>query len=217
MIKNVAQAWSEHVNYSDAHECIFIHIPKNAGTSIARFLGLKVTSHLTLAELAETTFFKHNQNTPIFAIVRHPLTRFLSLYNYARMDISYYHNNIEPEKGLYGAHADYIRLRHSSIDEAIDLLVEGKLTHSRRWNHWQPQVRWIQCSDESLNQKVRLIRQEHLAIDMGKLFGKEMPELPHLNTSPSPIMMPNIGPDQLAKLAGFYCEDLSRLSYTLSC
>ncbi len=129
-------------NISLDNQFIFIHIPKNAGTSIARTLGLKVTSHHTSQEIANLIGNKY-QDFFKFCFVRNPWDRFLSLYNYARLKESYYHSAINPEKALYGKHLDYDLLSSASLKECAYYLMEGKLKHDHCWNQWNPQYTWI--------------------------------------------------------------------------
>lgn len=137
------------INVSHRYGVIFIHIPKNAGTSVAQALDLKESSHHTARQIKKICpeefdrFFK-------FSFVRNPWDRFLSLYNYARLDESAYHSSIRPEKALYGKHRDYDLLRSASLQECALYLVEGKLQHDEGWNHWMPQAQWITNDDGKL-------------------------------------------------------------------
>lgn len=128
------------INYKDG--ILFIHIPKNAGTSVANALEFKSTSHITASEILyqNPALLK---NSFSFCIVRNPFERFLSLYYYAKLEKSYYHDNINPQKSLFGKHEDYGILKNSSIEKCARLLIENKLVHDRSWNHWLPQHTWI--------------------------------------------------------------------------
>lgn len=129
------------------HNClgkiIFIHIPKNAGTSVARSLGFENTTHAKSWEIQRDYGKRYLKDKFVFAIVRNPIDRFLSLYNYSRMEISDYHNNLEPENSIYGKHFDFEILKNSSLKECANLLKKGLLKHDANWNHWEPQYTWI--------------------------------------------------------------------------
>lgn len=64
---------------------IFIHIPKNAGTSIIKAMGLKnMLMDKTVGEYKET--YKDYWNDYLkFTVVRDPIDRFISAYKFARM------------------------------------------------------------------------------------------------------------------------------------
>lgn len=119
-------------------KAVFIHIPKNAGTSIYQGLGLKQENmkHWTAAEFQiylgarYKEFFK-------FAFVRHPWERFLSNYWYARMTHSFHH---DPQR----EHKDLNLLRKASILDCANYLMAGKLCHGRKvYTHWSPQYHWL--------------------------------------------------------------------------
>ena len=65
------------------YNCIFIHIPKNAGTSINLTLyGKKETRHLGMLKILR--YFKRDEfeNAFKFAIVRHPMDRLISSFHH---------------------------------------------------------------------------------------------------------------------------------------
>ncbi|MCT8340058.1 sulfotransferase family protein [Flavobacteriaceae bacterium TK19130] len=130
-------------NISKDSNYVFVHVPKNAGTTISQLLGIDVSRHYTVSEYKAMLGRKQYEALFSFAIVRNPFSRFLSLYNYARMDESYYHSAIKPEKAIYGKHMDYDTLQHASIAEAALLLKEGKLVHNPPHNQWKPQTFWL--------------------------------------------------------------------------
>jgi hypothetical protein len=69
--------------YHIHHKCIFIHIPKNAGTSVLNFLGDKGTErdHLNYLVYRKANSRLFNSYFK-FSIVRNPLDRAYSIYNY---------------------------------------------------------------------------------------------------------------------------------------
>lgn len=68
--------------YLKNKKCIFIHVPKAAGTSVLKALGHNgQRDHATYREFLRTDYFKF-QNYFKFSIVRDPFSRFLSLYIY---------------------------------------------------------------------------------------------------------------------------------------
>lgn len=71
--------------YFDINECIFIHIPKVAGTSILKALTSEAIfrDHCTYREFQCADGAKFRQYFK-FCFVRHPVDRLLSVYNYWR-------------------------------------------------------------------------------------------------------------------------------------
>lgn len=207
------EAFEERVNYSERYRCIFIHIPKAAGTTVAQLLDLPATSHLTLCELTQTNFFKHHSDLPILAVVRDPISRFISLYNYARMPISQYHNNLDPSQGLYGPHLDYSLLAHASLDQATEHLLAGRLHHDRRWNQWQPQSRWLLSGGAARNPRLQIVRLESLAEGLSSVLGVDSPQLPHANRSSGATEASDLSPAAMARLIDFYSQDYELLNY----
>ena len=129
---------------------LYIHIPKTGGTSVIKMLGLTASSHIKALEIYNSADKKLLKTKYSFSIVRHPVSRFISLYNYARLEISHYHNNIEPEKALYGKHLDFELLKNVGLNECVDLLMKGQLKHDKSWNHWEPQYTWLFDARDSL-------------------------------------------------------------------
>ena len=178
----------EKIGYNDANSTdsiLFIHIPKNAGTAVSKALGFESTSHIKASEIKEEFGINIFEDKCSFAIVRNPVDRFLSLYNYARMDISYYHNNIEPENSIYGKHLDYELLKNSSLLECAQYLQKGMLKHDLHWNHWEPQYNWVY----DVNSNQRLVKKiynfenlQELAKDMDSMFNCKF-ELNEINIS----------------------------------
>ncbi len=131
------------INVNHQYRFIFIHIPKNAGTSMGSTLGFKGTSHATADQVKKKLSRKQFESYFIFTIVRNPWDRFLSLYNYARLEESYYHSAINPKKAVHGKHLDYDILKNASLKDCARLLIKGQLRHDLTWNHWEQQYNWV--------------------------------------------------------------------------
>jgi len=142
---------SDNISYSD--NFVFIHIPKNAGTAVSKSFGIETSKHNTVKEYINVLGEKQYDQMLSFAFVRNPFSRFISLYNYARMEESYYHSAIHPEKAIYGKHMDYEILKDASIDEAAQLLKKGKLIHNPPHIQWNAQCFWLKDNNEKLRVK----------------------------------------------------------------
>lgn len=129
-------------NIDNVNKTVFIHIPKNAGTSISSALGIKKSDHYFASDYLHIIGSQYHSYFS-FCFVRNPWSRFLSLYNYAKMDENLYHSVLNPSKARYGVHPDYIKLKNASIKDCANMLMEGKLWNSNHYNHWLPQSNWI--------------------------------------------------------------------------
>jgi len=72
-------------NFSFKYKVFFIHVPKNAGTSINKILGIKKKQggHNTLGEVLNEVgdeFYKH----PSIGVIRNPWDRMVSVYKYRK-------------------------------------------------------------------------------------------------------------------------------------
>lgn len=196
---------------------IFIHIPKNAGTSIYKGLGFENTTHIKVSEI-----FQNSENEKLwkshfsFAVVRHPIQRFISLYNYARMEISDYHNNINPENSLYGIHMDYLRLKDKTLDECVDLLIHNELRHDHHCNQWFPQYTWVYHNKElAVNKCYKIEELETLQKDLEEKFGISL-VIQQLNSSnPSAYKIQELSSSSKEKLYNYYRLDFELFNYDM--
>lgn len=62
---------------------VFIHIPKAAGTSICELLYGKRVSHFTITEIKTLDVKAELSSLPVFTVIRDPVDRLLSSYNFA--------------------------------------------------------------------------------------------------------------------------------------
>ncbi len=191
----------------------FIHIPKNAGTSIVKALNIRPVSHITAKEILESSDKQRYLNSYSFCVVRHPYNRFISLYNYAKMEKSYYHDNIEPKNSIYGEHLDYKTLKNASIEECAELLLKGKLKHDLVWNHWRPQSSWVY--DETFK-NLLVDRVFHLE-KIEELYDSNIINLkkkvPQLNTSSTSINIGDLDNNTKEILVNYYKKDFELFNY----
>lgn len=111
---------------------IFIHIPKNAGTSVFDAYNMSDFGH----HEPQYYMLRYPNEWRIYkkmAIVRNPWDRVVSCYEYARMEDSYHHG--KNNRFGYGPHPDYEILKDKTFEECLQLLKEGKLKHQG----WAPQ------------------------------------------------------------------------------
>lgn len=202
------------INIDHNTNYIFIHIPKNAGTAIGKSLGIQSKSHITALEIKQSLKKNTFRQYFKFCFVRNPWDRFISLYNYARLEDSYYHSS--RGDGLYGQHKDYELLKDASIDECAKFLVEGKLKHDESWNHWSPQVNWL--TDKYGNSLVDYVgRYEALEEDLifiCKKLGIPIQPLKVSNSSRVRTNYRSFYSDYSQEVvADFYKDDIETFSY----
>lgn len=164
-----------HINHKN--KFIYIHIPKNAGSSLSKALNFSHITHATIRQVQKVVDHYEFDHYFKFCFVRHPYDRFLSLYNYARMPESMYHSAIAPEKARCGKHFDYELLKDASLEDCANYLVEGKLKHDDSWFHWQPQYEWL-INDKGVIAVDFIGRFERLNEDFNELKARL-----HINTS----------------------------------
>jgi chondroitin 4-sulfotransferase 11 len=110
---------------------IFIHIPKNAGTSFIISNNMEDNYHhfpQYYINKYPDEWMKYRK----IAIIRNTWDRVVSCYEYAKMENSFYHG--KNNKSGNGIHPDYETLKNKTFEECVLLLKEGKLNH-QGWHH----------------------------------------------------------------------------------
>jgi hypothetical protein len=198
------------MSYSDQYKCVFIHIPKNAGTSIIKAFKLEQRGHLEWDRYQQEdperfrNYFK-------FAVVRNPYDRFVSAYEYARMLRSYYHS---PDGSTqYGIHLDYEKLKESNFLTATRMLAAGQLEHKS----FIPQHHWIYSAKTLMVDQI--VRMENLAEDLeyvaSKLQISPTPQLEIWNPSTRNKSQPYYNAESLRIVGEYYQQDFELLNYHL--
>jgi hypothetical protein len=202
-------------NVNHDQRFVFIHIPKCAGTSLSHALGIERSTHSTYRQYAGILGDAVGDYF-VFTIVRNPWARFLSLYDYARMTRSHYHDAVDPKKALYGKHLDYELLKDASLAECARFLVEGRLRHDRAWNHWRPQSTWLQ--DDRGEVEVDFVgRVEEMEVAVAEIsarLGLSL-EVPRLNVSGESRGYRDAYDGETRRIVErHYAEDIERFGYT---
>ncbi len=144
---------------STKHKIIFIHIPKNGGSSVNKHFDSREGGHHKW-DWYKKHYPKEWKEYFKFAIIRDPFERVVSNFEYAKMERSYWHSS--DGNARFGVHKDYEKLKGKSFGECIRMLPQLE------YIGWKPQYIFI-------NNEVNLFRLDQLP---------ELGITEHVNTSP---------------------------------
>lgn len=153
---------------------IFIHIPKNAGTSIIKAMGIEnLYMDKTIEEYKEHYQDYWNEYAK-FTVVREPIDRFISAYKFARMDESGWFS-ATGEEGLK-KHHHYDLCNSMNINEYIKYIYDNP----KEFNRWIiPQTFIISNKDNQIEIDY-FVRYESLLEDLKKI---DIDKIEKLNSS----------------------------------
>lgn len=153
-----------YAGWPDENNAIFIHIPKTAGTSVSRTLGIVEARHANWEEYHYANPRKFSKYYK-FAFVRNPWDRLVSAYSYLRQG-----GNSEADRRFSeSVLSNFQDFRHFVIDGL-------HLDEVRSWVHFRPQVSFICRGNGELvvDRVFRFEKIEEHALDLSKkLFGEE--------------------------------------------
>jgi hypothetical protein len=161
----------------DEQKMIFVHIPKNAGTSIEsifltpeyreKYPVSKIERHATIHEVKEVFPDKYDSYIK-FAVIRNPYDRMVSWYHYVKQIVSEYnHRNIlHPEKMVTWNYS-FLAFLNKPI-ELTKIATEGVGLSTSYERLFKPQ-------NEFLDESVRIIKYEFLEETFAKLFKVNLP------------------------------------------
>jgi hypothetical protein len=160
---------------SHEKKLIFIHIPKNAGTSIIKAMECVHNFYIdkTLPEYKE--HYKEYWNTyNKFAVIRDPIDRFISAYKFARMKESGWFSATGEEN--LEKHHHYDICNSMNINEYVDYI----FNHPKELNRWIVPQSWIISDEDNQIEIDTFIRYENLLEDLQKI---KIDNIQKLNTS----------------------------------
>jgi chondroitin 4-sulfotransferase 11 len=175
---------------------VFIHIDKNAGTSIEKALRL-AADHSTALEKLAFLGDKHYYNRFTFSIVRNPWDRTVSLYKYI------------VKKGVLG-------LSNLSFkDWVIETYVHKNPMVNNSYRIFMPQLNWI--SDMEGNIIVDFVGKfENLDEDFKIIAQKchKNVKLPHINSTGKHNYRDYYDEDTKEIIRRWYMDDIERFNYS---
>jgi chondroitin 4-sulfotransferase 11 len=169
------------INISDKYKCIFIHVPRAAGTSIKEALELPGRGHPPW-QYYYLVYPEQWDSYIKFAVVRNPWDRVVSAYSFAKMEKSYWHDNLK----RVTPHPDYELLAKKTFADCCKILRDRRtlLKHEA----WHPQHVWV-AKKENGNHSLMvdiILRHENLENDFQTLcekLGIQNSHLPRINPS----------------------------------
>jgi hypothetical protein len=190
----------------DQMECIFVHITKSAGTSIAKSLFSELPYHYTASQYRVIYGRKKFSRYFKFAFVRNPWDRLYSAYSYLK-------GGGWNDKDLQWAKENFSDVNNFN-DFVMNWLTPGRLnSHIHFW----PQARFI-CDgkgDILLNHIAYFenINDEFTEICLKLNINKQ---LSHTNSSQRDSYTQAYTPEAIQKVRSLYQQDITLLGYSFN-
>lgn len=157
-------------------KALFIHIPKNAGTSVSGVLYGMEMGHRP-AVLYQATNAKRFNELPSFAIIRNPYDRFCSIFN---------HNKCQRYKRKIDLYEESLYSRFSGPGEFARAMGDDDRLKNNFMSHIlaRPQAEWIKIENKiAVNYLFTYENLHSLQNFLDDLAGSESLQLPHTNAS----------------------------------
>jgi hypothetical protein len=182
----------------DEQSQLFIHIPKTAGTSLCAALYGRGIKHRPAWEIALFHPVRFTRNGK-FAVVREPVDRFLSAYDYLRAG---------GKNKRDSAFAEEFLRPHLDINCFVAAWRENTFRRKvSTYFHFSRQSEYISLWGRYLVN--RLVRFDHLANDVQRIFGHAI-RIPEKNVTPGERTPADaLSAESLDFLAGHYAHDFA--------
>ena len=172
----------------DEYKSIFIHIPKNAGTSIEKYFGngsvrIQPSKHADIHEIKRKFTNSYNKYKK-FTIIRNPYDKMVSWYFYLKRNLG-----------------DY------SIIEFNDWIKDP----SKFWHANDP-ISFLKPQCDWIDDTVVVIKYENLDKELNKFFGKKI-NLPVTNKSDHNHFSDYYNKDSSDIIYNRYKEDFKKYNY----
>lgn len=192
-------------------ELIFIHIPKNAGTAIT------LNKEMSFIDIGHHTYEHYKNHYPDawdnfkkVAVVRNPWDRFVSNYEYSKMEKSFWHSSdgSTPES----THFDFHTTKNLTFEETVNLYYNDR--SSLRHQGWASQYPYIvDVGDERKIVTTHLFYYDDLKDNWG--FNDLFPNLKKVNesTKSSSDYREYYNEDTIRKVGEIYKEDIDLFNF----
>ena len=186
---------------SQKHKMIFIHVPKNAGTSIINaFDFCDIPGHVPwmwFRDHVPELWFDYIS----FGVVRNPWDRAVSCYEYAKMKSSYWHDT-------NNKHEDHDLISQMTFTECVMTLK----SNPEKFKHlgWKSQHHWIMKDGQQ--QVDFVVKFESLKQDISRL-GLNGDAIKHDNKSPNTNYRSYYTPETKQLIGQIYKQDIEFFNY----
>ena len=171
------------------HRTIFVHIPKNAGTSIEEYFGnssfvIQPNKHDSIYDVKKR-FPNSYSNYRKFTIIRNPYDKMVSWYSYLKRNLGENYDVIDFNKWIKNP------LKFWHIDDPIGYL--------------KPQHEWV-------DDTVEIIKFENINKELNDFFGEDI-DLPITNNSNRDHYLEYYNQESLDTIHERYKEDFEKFNY----
>jgi len=202
---NRSDQWDRNLFPSGFHdlECIFVHVPKAAGSSVSQSLWGYQVGHRSIAD-----YFKANPEAAKdyfkFSVVRNPWDRLVSSYHYL---VAGGNNKADLEWAR-----KYLQVFSTFEEFVINGLSDPEIA---RWIHFRPQYMFV-CNAKRVVQVDYLARYESLSEDFKYIQSRlnKSVELPRSNTSARTDYRSYFTDTMIERVAEHYSRDIGIFGYT---
>lgn len=191
----------------DKRKFIFIHIPKTAGKSIGKMMGIRGACHLTFQEY-QSLLGNKIRDYFLFSVVRDPLQRFASAYAYLKHGGNGSKENIGFGKRWLPPTADI-----NDLARQLSQSTEVGQMHTLR-----PQRDFLTNELGEVNQSILLLNFATLSQDIMRIPGqyRDSSDLQWKNRSASTQSLKAITERSETLLREFYAEDFQLMEETFA-
>ncbi|WP_339952016.1 sulfotransferase family 2 domain-containing protein [uncultured Albimonas sp.] len=188
-----------------ARRCIFVHVPKCAGLSIAETLfGDRAAGHATLEDYLNVFGARWTDRAFKFAFVRDPLTRAVSAFEFLRAG------------GLHRWDAEFAERRLARFADVNDFVLHGLGDPEiMGYHHFREQVRFLTDPRTGRIGVDVLGRYERIEADFARIcvrLGVEAP-LARRNRRETTAAAPDLSDAAVARIAEVYRRDCETFGY----
>jgi hypothetical protein len=192
-----------YAGWPNENKAIFVHLPKTAGTSISKALGLPVFRHVPADDYLIANPKKFAQFFK-FAFVRNPYDRLLSSYSFLK------------KGGMNSDDRQFAQTYVMFFESFEHFLIDGfaSCPEIRAWIHFRPQATFI-CNASGGNQMDFTGRFESIAEDYAEVAARlgKCSELPVTNRSERGDYREAYTPAMIEIARRFYAIDLENFGY----